>query len=238
MVIAALVTGRGNNTLKDKNILNVLGKPLMAYPCIEAKKCVAINFFYISSDDDKILSVGEQYGYKRIKRPSYLALPTSQHKDTILHAINEIQNDIGAIDILVVLLANNATVKAEWIKKSIDMILEDDEISAVVPVEVDQDHHPYRAKTVDENGSLIPFFDFSGKSISTNRQDLSKCVFLCHNFWTLNCKNSILSNSPGQQPWTFLGNNIKPIEVSNCFDVHTLEDIKKTENWLKLYYRK
>ena len=29
MKIAALLTGRGNNTLKDKNVLPVLGKPLL-----------------------------------------------------------------------------------------------------------------------------------------------------------------------------------------------------------------
>ena len=113
------------------------------------------------------------------------------------------------------------------------MIYNDDSITSVVPVEIDQDHHPFRAKTIDKNGSLIPFFDFNGQKISSNRQDLSKCVFLCHNFWTLNCRKSILSNAPGQAPWTFLGNNIKPIEVVGCFDVHDINDIEKTEAWIK-----
>ena len=57
-------------------------------------------------------------------------------------------------DILVVLLANNATVKSEWIDKSIEMILQDDTISSVCSAEIDQDHHPFRAKTIDENGNL------------------------------------------------------------------------------------
>jgi CMP-N,N'-diacetyllegionaminic acid synthase len=38
MQIAALLTGRGNNTLKDKNILPVFGKPLLYYPCQAARK--------------------------------------------------------------------------------------------------------------------------------------------------------------------------------------------------------
>lgn len=29
MKVVALLTGRGNNTLKDKNVLPVLGKPLL-----------------------------------------------------------------------------------------------------------------------------------------------------------------------------------------------------------------
>ena len=32
MKTIALLTGRGNNTLKDKNILDILGHPVMYYP--------------------------------------------------------------------------------------------------------------------------------------------------------------------------------------------------------------
>ena len=233
MNIVALVTGRGNNTLKDKNIIDVLGHPLMHYPCIAAKKSRFIQHFYVSSDDDKILECGIKNGFKAIKRPNELSLPTSQHIDAIKHAIGYITKSDNIIpDILVVLLANNATVKTKWIDQSIEMIFNDKTISAVCPAERDQDHHPFRAKTIDNNGFLQTFFDFTGKDISTNRQDLSPCYFLCHNFWTLNVSKSIMSNMPGQQPWDFLGNKIKAIEVSGCFDVHDANDIKKTKEWI------
>ena len=32
MKVTALLTGRGNNTLKDKNILDILGHPVLYYP--------------------------------------------------------------------------------------------------------------------------------------------------------------------------------------------------------------
>ena len=54
MKVVALLTGRGNNTLKDKNVLPVLGKPLLYYPAMAAKACNLISDFYVSSDDDKI----------------------------------------------------------------------------------------------------------------------------------------------------------------------------------------
>lgn len=231
MNITALVTGRGNNTLSDKNVLTVLGKPLMSYPCIAAKQCTEINNFYVSSDDEKILNVGDGLGFTKIYRPAELATPTAQHIDVIKHALTMITK-MHQVDILIVLLANNATVRSEWISQAIQMILHDNTISSVCPVEKDQDHHPYRAKTVDDNGSLIPFFDFKDKTISTNRQDLSPCYFLCHNFWALNLKHTLYNSMPGQQPWTFLGNNIKYIEVQNCFDVHTMDDIRRTEKWI------
>lgn len=233
MKVVALLTGRGNNTLKDKNVLPVLGKPLLYYPAMAAKSCKLITDFYVSSDDDKILNAAHKCGYKPIKRPDELALPTSQHIDAIKHALKVMkEQDNVTPDILVVLLANSGIVKTEWIEESIKNILQNPQISASVPVLVEMDHHPYRCKKLREDGCLDTWFNFENTQVSTNRQDLPINFVLCHNFWTLNLKESLYSEKKGQQPWTFMGNNIKPIVVKESFDVHDEEDIKRTENWI------
>lgn len=233
MRIAALLTGRGNNTLKDKNILPVAGHPLLYYPAMAARTCPGITDFYVSSDCPKILQAAADCGYRKILRPAELALPTAQHVDAILHALSVMKDDGVVPDILVVLLANSAIVKMEWIRESIQAILDNPQLSAVCPVEMDQDHHPFRAKKLRADGCLDTFFDFTGKQISTNRQDLCACYYLCHNFWTLNLRNSLYSDVAGQPPWSFMGNNIKPIVVKDCFDVHDMDDIRRSESWLR-----
>lgn len=230
--IVALLTGRGNNTLKDKNVLPVLGKPLLYYPAMAAKTCSLITDFYVSSDDEKILNAAADCGYKKIVRPAELALPTSQHVDAITHALSVMKEDGVEPDILVVLLANSGIVKTEWIEESIQYILKDAKVSAAVPVLLEMDNHPYRSKRLREDGCLDTWFDFKGQHISTNRQDLPKNFVLCHNFWTLNLSESLYSEEPGQVPWTFMGNNIKPIVVKESFDVHDEDDIRRTEKWL------
>lgn len=232
MKIAALLTGRGNNTLKDKNVLPVLGKPLLYYPAMAARSCELITDFYVSSDDEKILNAAAECGYNKILRPAELALPTAQHVDAIVHALKVMKEDGVEPDILVVLLANSGIVKKEWIQESIDNLISNPELSASVPVLLEQDHHPYRCKCLREDGCLGTWFDFKGRDISTNRQDLPMNFVLCHNFWTLNLKNSLYSDVKGQQPWTFMGNNIKPIVVKESFDVHDEEDLKRTEKWI------
>jgi len=67
MQIAALLTGRGNNTLTDKNVLPVLERPLLSYPANAAKSSKFINSLWVSSDCEKILNAAETYEYKRIK---------------------------------------------------------------------------------------------------------------------------------------------------------------------------
>lgn len=233
MKIVALLTGRGNNTLKDKNILPTLGHPLLYYPAMAAKSCPEITDFYVSSDDEKILNAAAECGYKKIKRPAELALPTSQHIDAIIHALKVMKEDGVEPDILVVLLANAAIVKKEWIEESIKNLIDNPKLSASCPVLLEMDNHPYRSKRLREDGCLDTWFDFSGQKISTNRQELPKNFVLCHNFWTLNLKNSLYSKTEGQQPWTFMGNNIKPIIVEESFDVHTPEDLIRTEAWIK-----
>lgn len=237
MKVAALLTGRGNNTLLDKNILPLLGAPLLSYPARAALAVESIGRFFVSSDDEKILCIAQDLGFTPIKRPQELALPTSQHIDAILHALTYMDSHFDFMpDVLVVLLANSATIKSEWIAQAIAMIGQDSSISAVVPVQNDQDHHPYRAKRLNAQGSLEPFFEFGDMEVSTNRQDLESCYFLCHNFWVLNLAKSLYAKG-GQKPWVFLGNNIKPIITQGCFDVHTLEDLAKSEEWLKAQIR-
>lgn len=232
MNIVALLTGRGNNTLKDKNILPVLGKPLISYPANVAKSVSCIKHFYVSSDDDNILDVAYNLGYKKIKRPYELATPTAKHVDVIFHAVDFMKERDNLIpDILIVFMANSVTVKSDWIEEGIRYILEDQKISSVVPVYQEQDHHPYRAKRINCSGVLDTFFDFSNMDVSTNRQELEPCYFLCHNFWILNIKNSLYSLN-GQKPWVFLGSNIKPIVVNSCFDVHTEKDLERCEKWV------
>ena len=128
-------------------------------------------------------------------------------------------------------MANSATVLTEWIDEGIEFIRNNPNTDSVVPVYIEQDHHPYRAKRMNQEGFLENYFDFTNQNISSNRQFLPKNFFLCHNFWILNIAKNVI-NSEGQKPWTFLGNIIKPIIVDGCFDVHTEEDLIKTENWL------
>ena len=232
MKVAALLTGRGNNTLKDKNILPVLGKPLLYFPAMAAKNCPEIDSFYCSSDDRRILAAASECGYQPIVRPPELGLPTSQHIDVIYHALEVMKNHSALPDVIVVLLANNAILKSDWIQACLRMLRETPDATSAVPVIREMDHHPYRAKGLNIDGSLKSFFDFGSTTVSSNRQDLPPAFFLCHNFWVIRT-DCLLNPSGGEPPWTFLGSKVLPFEVEESFDVHLEEDLKKTEAWLK-----
>jgi CMP-N-acetylneuraminic acid synthetase len=196
-----------------------------------AKNASNVDDYYVSSDCDKILNAASSLGYKKIVRPSELATANAKHIDVIKHSLEQLLTEDIEPDILVVLMANSGTVKTKWIEQAVNAIEKDPSISAVVPVFNDQDHHPYRAKKLDGSGLLQPFFNFDSMDVSTNRQELEPSYFLCHNFWVMNLNISYYAPG-GQKPWTFLGDKIKPIIVEESFDVHSRDDLIKTEKWL------
>lgn len=228
--IAALLIGRGGSTLKDKNILPVLGHPLLHYTAAAARGSRFIGRFYASSDCPEILDAAGSAGYIPIIRPRELSTPTSQSADVVRHALNVIEKD-GELDVLVVQHANVGTITTDIIDSCIEMLLADESVSAVVPVHEKSEYHPFRAKTLRSDGFLEPFFDFSSNTVSGNRQDLPVAYFFDHSIWVLSVSRGVKSKD-GQPPWTCMGNNIKPYVTVGCFDVHDLDDLKRTEAWI------
>jgi len=59
----AVITARGGSKrIKNKNILNFFGKPMIAYSIIAAKKSKLFDKIYISTDSRKIKKISEKYG--------------------------------------------------------------------------------------------------------------------------------------------------------------------------------
>jgi CMP-N-acetylneuraminic acid synthetase len=231
-VIAALLIGRSGSSLPDKNILPVLGVPLLLYTAAAARRSNLISRFYVSSDCPKILSVAGQAGYQPIARPPELSSATSQSPDVVRHATEELTRRDGEVDILVVQHANVGTITTDMIDQCIQMILEDKTLSAVVPCHEKNEYHPFRCKTPNADGLLQPFVDFGNSPISGNRQDLPAALFFDHSIWVLSVPRGVWS-SDGQPPWTCMGSRIKPYLTTGCFDVHDVEDIKRTEEWIQ-----
>jgi CMP-N-acetylneuraminic acid synthetase len=220
MSIIALLTAKGNNTLRNKNLLKINGKSILSFPCLEAKKISSIKSFFASSESKKILNEAKKYGYSPIKRPKYLSRKKSRHEDVLMHSVTFLNKNNIKFDIAVVLLGNAPLIKSKWIEDCINKITKDKTITSVVPVYLDNDHNPIRAKKIT-SGYLKNFF-ISKKKYSSNRQDLPGSYFLSHNFWVIR-KNAIIK-SDGDSPWSFLGKKVLPYVIEKTIDIHDKTD--------------
>lgn len=228
MNIAALMIGRGGSSLKDKNILPVLGVPLLHWTAAAARASRHVNRFYVSSDCQRILTAAGEAGYRPIERPAELAGATAQSSDAVRHALEIIERD-GIVDVLVVQHANVGTVSTAQIDTCIDLLLANPEATSVVPAHQHPEYHPMRAKRLRSDGSLEPFVE--GAGVSANRQDLPTCFFFDHSFWVLRGRKAVF-DPLGQQPWPCMGSRILPFETSGCRDVHSLADLETTAQWI------
>ena len=221
MKITALLTGKKNSTFKNKNQIKLHNDYIFNYPAKQARKVKEIDFFYTSSDSNIILKQTKKIGYQSIDRPKNLARKNSKHIDVLKHALNIFKIKDQYPDILIVLLANAPIVKSKWISDCINILKKNKSVTAVVPVQNINDHHPERAKKI-KNDILKNFIN--KKKISSNRQDLSKCFFLCHNFWVIRAKEIYKNN--GQLPWSFMGKKVKAYEIKSSIDIHSAMDVE------------
>ncbi|KFG91749.1 Acylneuraminate cytidylyltransferase [Sphingobium herbicidovorans NBRC 16415] len=220
--------GRGGSSLANKNILPVHGHPLLHWGAAAARRSRHINDYYISSDDDAILKTAAKMGYNEIRRPDDLASATAQSCDAVRHALDIIEADGIPVDVLVIQHANVGTISETMIDDCIDILLANPDLTAVVPSHENQEYHPMRSKRVMDDGTLQPFVPGPA---SANRQELPQAVFFDHSFWVVRGRTAVC-HPEGQGPWPCMGNRIRPYLTQGCLDVHHLEDLKKTEQWI------
>ena len=72
-ILGVIQARGGSKGIPKKNIKDINGKPLISYTITEALKTKIFNHFIVSSDDDNILNVSEEYGSYPLKRPEKLA---------------------------------------------------------------------------------------------------------------------------------------------------------------------
>ena len=75
--IASIIARAGSKGLKNKAMLKLGGKPLVAWTIEHALQSKRLDGVVLSSDGDDILDVGRSYGIEVYKRPGSRAADTS-----------------------------------------------------------------------------------------------------------------------------------------------------------------
>jgi CMP-N,N'-diacetyllegionaminic acid synthase len=94
---AVILARAGSKGLPQKNIIDFCGKPLLAWT-IEHCRNGGIDSIYVSSDSDKILEVGEEYGALSIKRPDKISGDNATSESGWLHALTVIEEKTTNLD--------------------------------------------------------------------------------------------------------------------------------------------
>ena len=124
---------KGSKGIKNKNIVNLLDIPLIAYSIFVAKQSKYIKNVYVSTDSKEIAEISEYFGAQvPFLRPSYLATDTASDREVFVHFMM-IAEELGLnkTDYIVHLRPTSPGREITIIDEAIEKFLKDDNCTSL-----------------------------------------------------------------------------------------------------------
>lgn len=166
--ILALIPARGESKgIKDKNIVDLGGKPLIWYSIVCGKLSRYVDSVVVTTDSERIAETARQYGARvPFLRPAELASDTSKTLDAVLHAVETLRSMGEEYDILLLLQPTQPLRTSEDVDRAIEHYFACgcDDLVSVCEVS----DHPILMRTVEDGRlkNLLP------GSSTCRRQDM------------------------------------------------------------------
>ena len=153
-ILAIIPARAGSKGIKDKNIIDLNGKPLIAYSIEAGLKSKYIDKVVVTTDGEEIAREAIKYGAEvPFLRPEYLSSDNAKTIDAVIHCIEEMEK-LGEKYDYVVLLQPTQPLRQSWhIDEAIELILEKNE-EALVSVSKVKDN-PILIRSIDSNGYAV-----------------------------------------------------------------------------------
>ena len=117
-MIAIIPARGGSKGLKNKNIKNFDGKPLIAWTILLAKKVKKIDRVIVSTESEKIANISKKYGAEvPFLRPKKLSLDYSPEWKVWKHAVNFLKKQNEKPTGIIILHATSPLRSIKDIKK-------------------------------------------------------------------------------------------------------------------------
>lgn len=155
--ILALVPARGGSKgIKNKNIIDLAGKPLIAYVIEALKKSKTVNRIVCTTDSELIAKVAKKYGAEvPFMRPAELAQDTSPTYPALVHALKKLEELEGyKPDYVVTAQPTYPLTRPEHIDNAARKAIEMKADSVITAVALEHDCHPYNIRHVLPDGRV------------------------------------------------------------------------------------
>lgn len=113
-VLAVIPARGGSKGIPRKNLLPLVGRPLVEHSVAAALRARHVTRTVVSTDDGEIAAVAAAAGAEVIIRPAELATDAAPTEPTLEHAVQVVERDGAAVD-LVVLLQPTSPRRPPWL---------------------------------------------------------------------------------------------------------------------------
>lgn len=229
----AIITARaGSKSILNKNVYDVLGKPMVYYPIKAAQEAQRIDAVFVSTDGAEIAEASRAQGAIVIERPEELGGDHVNHGDVIKHATEWVDAQVDNLENVVLLLGNTVMIDGATIDAALEMLDDHPDLDSCMTVWEAADDHPLRAMEINADGLLEPYGDKTRK-VSTERQSYRKAYYYDQGVWAY--RKYTVHSEDGPNPWWWMGKRSAPLirPWVTGRDVHTHFDMGIAEWWLK-----
>ena len=229
-ILGVIQARGGSKGIPKKNIKDINGKPLISYTIAEALKTKIFNHFIVSSDDDNILNVSEEYGSYPLKRPEKLAGDGVLSVDSLHWAVLNCEEEFNIkYDYIVELPCVCPLRKDIHILEAVTKLIETGADSVISVVQM-TDKHPVRMKRI-VNDQIEDFCKEYPEGDAGRRQNLEPCYLRNGGIYSM--KRDTLINKftrHGSDSRPYIMNEINSVNIDSIIDLKLAEALIKDES--------
>jgi acylneuraminate cytidylyltransferase len=227
--IMALIPARGGSKgIKNKNIAELCGKPLIAYTIQAALEAACFDDIIVSTDSEKIAEIARSFEASTpFLRPLELAQDETKGEAVLKHALSYMNAHGRHYDVIVSLQPTSPLRSAKHILEALDFFIDHD-LPSLTSISLVSEH-PLFMRTIDETGFLTKVIS---QPSNVRRQDLCPYYTLNGAIY-INKPEDIINEYPGNE------NNYGYImDYKYSIDINTVDDLKKAEDMLMEFKKK
>jgi len=136
-VLSIIPARGGSKGILRKNIIDLAGKPLIAWSIEASQASVYINTTVVSSDDEEILDIAKKLGAKILKRPALLATDEADSQSVVLHTLETLRERGEEYDYIILLQPTSPLRTSQDIDEAFDTLLESSATALISVMEID-----------------------------------------------------------------------------------------------------
>lgn len=219
-VLAIIPARGGSKGLPRKNVLDLGGKPLIAWSIEAALGARCVTRLVLSSDDDEIMRVAAQHGCEiPFVRPPELATDTARSVDVVAHVLGQLPGYE-----YVMLLQPTSPLRTSADIDAAFALMQEAGAPACVSISPVEES-PYWMYQLDQDGCLKSLLEAPGGS---RRQDLpvayslNGAIYIARTDWFIQAMSFVAGKTVGYK-----------MPRSRGCDIDTAEDLDKVQNLLR-----
>ncbi|WP_439398283.1 acylneuraminate cytidylyltransferase family protein [Bradyrhizobium sp. PMVTL-01] len=176
--LAVIAARGGSKGIPHKNLLDLCGKPLIAWTVEQARAALGVDVVAVSSDSDRILEAAEAAGAVGVRRPDDISGDLASSESAWLHALDAVDARMGRFERIVALQATSPIREPRDIEEAL-ATFDREHLDSLLSVCEVEDYFNWR---IGQNGPEPINYDYHNRRM---RQQIEKRYLENGSFYVL-----------------------------------------------------